>query len=85
MDAIAKTCFALANAATPAAQKKIIKTTLSGPDYIKRNVKNDARQVLNSFSDELIKKPLMIQAMPDGWRFAEEDRMTQVRLMRIPV
>jgi superfamily II DNA or RNA helicase len=81
--AIAKTCFALASAATPAAQKSIIKTALSGPAYIKRSVKNDARQILNSFSDELLKKPLMIQAIQDGWRFAEDDRMMQVRLMRI--
>ncbi|NVN91037.1 MAG: DEAD/DEAH box helicase [Desulfuromonadales bacterium] len=80
---IAEACFELANAATPAARKGVVKTALSGPDYIKRSVKNDARQVLNSFADELLKKPLMIQAMHDGWRFAEDNRMSQVRLMAI--
>ncbi len=80
---IATTCFELANAPTPTAQKSIIRAALSGPDYIKRTIKNEARQILNSFAGELLKKPLMIQAMPDGWRFAEDDRTTQVRLMRI--
>jgi len=80
---IVETCFKLADAGTPTERKSIIRTALGGPDYVKRSVKNDARQLLNTFADDLLKKPLMIQAGADGWYFAADDRMIQSRLMRI--
>ena len=80
---IMECCFALAHAATPSARRNIIKEALSGPDYLKRKVKSEARQVLHAFSEENIQRPVMIQAAPDGWRFATDDRSAQVRLVQI--
>jgi non-specific serine/threonine protein kinase len=75
--------FQLAEAATPAARKSVIKAALSGPDYVKRKVKKEAKQILSDFAEECLQRPLMIQVMPDGWHFAEDDRLKQIRLVRI--
>jgi len=81
--AIVAACFELAEAATPAARNKVIKAALSGPDYVKRSVKREAKQILSTFVEESLQRPLMIQAAADGWRFAEDDRLAQIRLVRI--
>jgi non-specific serine/threonine protein kinase len=76
-------CLALPDAATVTARRSIIKEALSGPDYLKRSVKSEARKILNAFAEEYAQKPLLIQAAPDGWHFASDDRPAQVRLVRI--
>jgi SNF2 domain-containing protein/helicase-like protein len=81
--AIVSACFELAETATPAARNKVIKAALSGPDYVKRSVKREAKQILSTFVEESLQRPLMIQAAADGWRFAEDDRLAQIRLVRI--
>jgi non-specific serine/threonine protein kinase len=80
---IVAACFELAVAATPAARNSVIKAALSGPDYVKRKVKKEAKQILSAFVEESLQRLLMIQAMPDGWCFAEDDRLAQIRLVRI--
>jgi non-specific serine/threonine protein kinase len=80
---IVEACFALGDAGTPAAARNVIKTALGGPDYLKRGTKSGARQILNSFAEERGRKPIMVQALADGWRFSEDDRLAQIRLMRI--
>ena len=81
--ALAGACLELAAAPTPAARRQVIRSALSGPDYLKRSVKHDARRILNGFAEDMVKKPLMIQTRPDGWSFAEDDRMVQTRMMAI--
>lgn len=76
-------CFALAEAVTPAARKNLIKAAVAGPDYLKRAVKKEAKEVLATFVEEIAARPLMIQAAADGWHFAEDDHQAQVRLARI--
>jgi non-specific serine/threonine protein kinase len=80
---IVDACFALADAPTPTAARGVIKTALAGPDYLKRDVKSGARQILTSFGEESGQKPVMIQARPDGWRFAQDDRKAQIRVMKV--
>lgn len=80
---IMETCFALAAATTPSARKSVIREALSGPDYVKRRVKSDARQLLSAIADESIQQPLMVQATKDGWLFAKDDRLAQIRLLQI--
>ena len=80
---IVETCFALADVTTPTARKNVIRSALSGPDYVKRSVKSDARQLLTVMGDESVQQPLMIQAGTDGWIFAKDDRMAQIRLLQI--
>ncbi len=80
---IMETCFELEGAATPAARKSVIRAALSGPDYVKRRIKSDARQLLTAMADESIQQPLMIHATKDGWVFARDDCKAQIRLVRI--
>jgi len=80
---IMECCLTLPGAATASARRTIIKEALSGPDYLKRSVKSDARKVLNAFAEECTRRPLMIQAASDGWHFADDDRSAQVRLVKI--
>ncbi len=80
---IMETCFALESALTPSALKSVIRAALSGPDYVKRRIKSDARQLLSAMADASIQLPLMIQAANDGWLFARDDRRSQIRLLQI--
>ncbi len=76
-------CFELAEAATPAARRAIIKCAVSGPDYLKRVVKREAKEILTAFVEESGQRPLLIQAAADGWHFAEDNRREQIRLVRL--
>ncbi|OGU02164.1 MAG: hypothetical protein A2X82_01370 [Geobacteraceae bacterium GWC2_55_20] len=80
---IMETCFELATAETPSARKNLIRSALSGPDYVKRRVKSDARQLLTAMAEESIRQPLMVQAANDGWIFAKDDRLSQIRMLQI--
>jgi len=80
---IMETCFALADAASAAARKSIIRDALAGPDYAKRRVKSEARKLLTAMADESVLQPLMIQASGDGWLFGLDDRRSQIRLLQI--
>lgn len=80
---IMEACFELASAETPAARKSVIKNALSGPDYVKRRVKSEARKLLSEMAEESTKQPLMVQAGNDGWIFARDDRRSQIRMLHI--
>lgn len=80
---IMETCFALADAASAAARKSIIRSALDGPDYAKRTVKSEARKLLTAMADESVLQPLMIQAGEGGWLFGLDDRCSQIRLLQI--
>lgn len=80
---IMEACFSLVSAGTPGLRKNLVRAALSGPDYGKRRVKSDARQLLNAMSEESVRRPLMVQASDDGWVFAHDDRSSQIRLLKV--
>ncbi|MBI2353533.1 MAG: DEAD/DEAH box helicase [Deltaproteobacteria bacterium] len=78
-----ETCFALLDAPSAPSRNAIIRAALATPDYAKRAVKREARQVLTSFVEQLFQQALLLRAAPDGWRFLADDRASQARLLRI--
>lgn len=81
--AMIETGFALLETTTATARDAALRKGLSGPDFIKRAVKGDARKMVNAFALGCEKRMLLIFATPDGWRFGIEDRTAQARLIRL--
>jgi non-specific serine/threonine protein kinase len=80
---LVETAFRLLDETKTTAKSKLITNALATPDFIKRNIKRDAKQLLNRFSSQCCQKLLMLNAQPDGWRFVEDDPGTQAKLVRI--
>lgn len=78
-----ETAFQLLDETKPAQQTKLINKALQIPDFFKRVVKRDAKQILNRFISHCSQKLLMLNAEPDGWQFIEDDRKIQAQLVRI--
>jgi len=78
-----ETFFQLINEKKPAQRTKMIRSALATPDFNKTDVKRAARLVLNTVVAQASYKPLLLNAAPDGWHFAEDDRMAQAQLVRI--
>ncbi|MBV5350414.1 hypothetical protein JZU71_04635, partial [bacterium] len=78
-----ETAFNLLDEKKSAVRTRLISKALSPPDFIKRDIKRDARQLLNHFVAQCNLKPLLTRALPDGWQFVEDDRAAQAQLVRI--
>ena len=78
-----ETAFKLLDEKKPSVRTRLISSALSTPDFIKRDVKRDARQLLNHFVAQSNLKPLLTRALPDGWQFVEDNRAAQAQLVRI--
>lgn len=80
---LVEACVALGEAATSVATRRVIRSALDGPDFLKRIVRSGARQILNRFAEERDRKPIMVQAGADGWCFVQDDRSVQIRMMKL--
>ena len=78
-----ETAFRLLDETKSTARTKLITSALATPDFIKRNTKRDAKQLLTRFSTHCCQKLVMINAQPDGWYFVEDDPGAQAKLVRI--
>jgi len=78
-----ETAFSLLDETKSSVRTKLISKALSTPDFIKRDIKRDARQLLNHFLAQCALKPLLTRAVPDGWQFVEDNRAAQAQLVRI--
>ncbi|KAF0220831.1 MAG: non-specific serine/threonine protein [Geobacteraceae bacterium] len=81
--AMIETGFALLETTTTTARDALLRRGLGGPDFTRRAVKADAKQLVNAFAHGCEKNMLLIFATPDGWRFGIEERITQARLIRL--
>ena len=76
-------CFAALAAPTAAAGIKAIRSVLAPPDFARRKIKTEAKEVVQSFLDSAYRRVIVLQAAPDGWRFVADDRKEQVRLVEL--
>ncbi len=81
--ALLETAFALMDESKATARNAIIRILTSTPDFLKREVKKEAKQLLNQIMSEWDQKSVLLVAAPEGWRCIEEDRRKQARMMRI--
>jgi non-specific serine/threonine protein kinase len=80
---ILETAFTLLGETRVSARNSIIRSLTSSPDFSRRDVKSETRQLLNLLADEWNRKMMLIRAMPDGWHCSEDDHRNQAALLRI--
>jgi superfamily II DNA or RNA helicase len=80
---LAEIAFKLLDETKTTVRAKLITSALTTPDFIKRTIKRDAKQLLNRFSTNCGQKLLVLNAQPDGWQIIEDDPAAQAKLVRI--
>ncbi len=78
-----ETAFSLLDEKTATGRTKLIASALSGPDFNKRTIKREAKQLLNRFNLNCNRKLLLLNAQPEGWQIIEDDLGSQAQLVRI--
>jgi non-specific serine/threonine protein kinase len=81
--AILETAFALLDETKVSARNTIIRSLTNSPDFLKRVVKREAKQLLNHLSEEWHRNMSLLMVGSDGWHCVEDDRLSQARLIRI--
>lgn len=75
--------FELLDIVKPTARNSFIRTTLSTPDFLKRNIKREAKQILTTFAEQCQQKVVLLRSAADGWKFIADDRLQQAKLLQI--
>lgn len=77
------TAFALLDEHKATARNSIIRSATSTPDFLKRDVKREARKLIAELTDAWEEHDIILLARGDGWHFLKDDHRCQARLMRI--
>lgn len=83
VSAMIETGFALLEAGNKTDRDRILRAGLAGPDFVKRSVKSEAKRMVTEFVRRCDQETLLAFATAEGWRFGNEDRSAQVRLVRL--
>ena len=81
--AVVEAAFALLDETRTTARNAIIRSVTASPDFLKRNVKREAKQLLTSLGESWTQSTLITLATASGWRFLKDEHRTQARMMRI--
>ncbi|MFH1027434.1 MAG: DEAD/DEAH box helicase, partial [Pseudomonadota bacterium] len=81
--AVIEAAFALLDETDTTARNATIRSLTTSPDFVKRDVKQEAKQLLTYHGEAWDKSLLIARATPAGWRFLKDDYRPQARLMRI--
>ncbi|MFA7059194.1 MAG: DEAD/DEAH box helicase [Pedobacter sp.] len=81
--AILETAFVLLDETKPTARNTIIRSLTNSPDFLKLEIKRNAKQLLNHLSEEWNRKMSLLMVGSDGWHCVEDNRRSQARLIRI--
>ncbi len=75
--------FALFAATTATGRTQAIRSALAPPDFAKRKIKAEAKEIVQGFMESAGHRMLVLLATADGWRFVVDDRKGQVRLVEL--
>ncbi len=75
--------FALLDETKATARNSIIRSVTSSSDFLKRNVKREAKQLITHLAEAWNQSMIIVLATPDGWRLLKDDVRRQAKLMRI--
>ncbi len=75
--------FAALIAATISGRTQAIRSALTPPDFTKRKIKAEAKEIIQGFLDSASHRMLLLLAAPDGWHFVADDRREQARLVEL--
>lgn len=77
------TAFALLDESKATARTSIIRSATSTPDFLKRDVKLEAKQLITELAEQWDRSNIILVARSDGWHFLKNDHRSQARLIRI--
>lgn len=75
--------FALLAAPTASSRNQVLRTFLSPPDFARRKIKAEARDIVQGFLGSSARRVLVLLAARDGWHFVADDRREQSRLVEL--
>ncbi|HIJ88795.1 MAG TPA: DEAD/DEAH box helicase [Desulfuromonadales bacterium] len=81
--AVLEAAFALLDEPKSAARNSIIRSVTGSPDFLKRDVKREAKKLLTFLVSAWDEAQTIIYATSDGWRFLKDDQRRQAALLRI--
>lgn len=81
--AVIEAAFLLVGETATAARNRIIRGVTGSSDFVKRDVKREAKKILSQLSDAWNSEMVIPQATPDGWQFLNDDVRSQARLVKI--
>jgi len=81
--AVVEAAFALLDETKTIARNAIIRSVTGSSDFLKRDVKREAKQLITFLAAAWDTAMLIAIATPDGWRFLKDDHRSQAGLMRI--
>lgn len=81
--AIIETAFLLMDETQTTKRTSITRRLTGSADFLKREVKREAKQLLTVIAGQWSRSSLLLTADPNGWHFVDIDHQTQVRMMRI--
>ncbi|MEI6206619.1 MAG: DEAD/DEAH box helicase [Desulfuromonadales bacterium] len=81
--AVLDAAFTLLDETRSTARNTIIRSATSSTDFLKREVKREAKQLISNLAEAWDQSMIIAMATPDGWRFLKDDHRSEARLMRI--
>ncbi len=81
--AVLDAAFALLDEPRTTGRNAIIRSVTSSPDFLKRTIKREAKQLLTQLPDLWHQSSIVAQGTPDGWRFLRDEYREQARLLKI--
>ena len=81
--AVLEAAFALMDESRTIARNTIIRSVTGSSDFLKRDLRREAKQLLTFLAAEWDKTMVIVVATPDGWNFLNDDHHTQASLVRI--
>ena len=81
--AVIEAAFTLLDETRPTARNRIIRSVTSSPDFLKRDVKRDARKLLTNLGESWDQTMIIAMATPSGWNLLNGDHRSQAQMMRI--
>jgi superfamily II DNA or RNA helicase len=83
MMAILDACFATLEGATATDRDRIVRSALSGTDFVRRGVRGEARTLITDFSQSVFDPRMMLQVSGGEWLCIKVDATTEARLLQI--
>ncbi|MDD2897435.1 MAG: DEAD/DEAH box helicase [Desulfuromonadaceae bacterium] len=81
--AVVEGAFALLDETRPTARNSIIRSVTGSCDFLKRDVKREAKKLLTFLGEAWDRSLVIAMATADGWHFLKDDHRAQARMLRI--
>ncbi len=81
--AVIEAAFKLLDEVKPTARNAIFRSVTGSSDFLKRDVKREAKQILTSLAESWVREMNIVMATPAGWHFLKDEHRSQAKMMQI--